>query len=270
MESIKNLEDVNSLKNNKLIGNPELVNSSIQFNGSNNILVCEGNINLINSQIVFQGDNSIIYLSYTKHDYNLNLFVRNNSTIFIGKNNELGSRISINVQEHQNVVIGDDGIIGNEVTFRTCDAHGIYDLNSKERINFSESIFIGDHVWIDHFAYISRGVNVGSGSIIGINSFIPPSCSINSNNYVFGNPVQLIRDNVFFTKEFTGVYTEEDTLNFSAYKSEVYKFDFVNGETLSFINVDKILKKLSVDERLEFIEKLFVKNKCKNRFSLIR
>lgn len=265
MEVIKNPDDVDNLNNNRLLGNPELTNSEIQFNGINNILVCEGSITLKNSKIIFQGNNSIVYLSYTKHDYNLNVFVRSDSTIFIGKNNEFGSTLNINIQEHQNLIIGDDGAFGNGITIRTCDAHPIYDLEDKKRINFSESIFIGDHVWVDHFSYIPRGVKIGSGAIVGIHSVLPPSVTVKSNTYVRGNPTSLVKGNVFFTKDFTGVYGAEDTLNFAYYKSDVFQYEN-NEETLSLDEIDDILKDLTVDERLDFIEKLFIKNKRKNRF----
>lgn len=29
----------------------------------------------------------------------------------------------------------------------TCDYHPIMDINSNNRLNFSKSIYIGDHVW---------------------------------------------------------------------------------------------------------------------------
>lgn len=266
MELVKDVKDVNDLKVNQVIGNPNLINTIIQFNGINNLLVCEGDIKLVNSKLVFQGNNNVIYLSYTKHNYNLNIFIRSNSTLFIGKNNELGTGIDINIQEHQNVVIGDDGIIGNRVTIRTCDAHAVYDQSTKQRINFSGSIFIGDHVWIDHFTYISRDVKIGSGAVVNINSVIPPSAKIHSNSQVMGNPISLVHNSIFFTKDFTGNYTSDDSLKFSSNDTELFNFKFVNNETLSLDQIDKILKGLSVDDRLEFIEKLFIKNKRKNRF----
>lgn len=266
MEIVRNLEDISNLKDNKVIGTPNFKNSAVEFRGVNNILVCDNDITLRKTKISFNGNNSIIYLSFTESDYQMRVIIRNNSTIFIGKNNKIGLRLDLNIQEHQNLIIGDDCIIGNNITIRTCDAHPIYDFETKQRINYSESILIGDHVWIDHFTYISRGVNVGSGAIVGLNSSIKSSTTIHSNDYVEGNPVRLISKNVFFTKDFMGTCTPDDTLNFSTYKSDIYKYEFVANETLAFNKIDKILKDLTVNERLDFIEKLFIKNKLKNRF----
>lgn len=270
MESIKDPSDIENLKENKVIGEFTLENSEIKFYGYNNLFFCDSGIKLRNSHINFVGNNAIVYLSYTEKDYVLEVYVRHDSTIFIGKNNEIGAPFSMNVQESQNLIIGEDNVIGNDVFVRTIDTYPIYDMNTKERINFSESVFIGDHVWIDHFTYISRGARIGSGSIVGVHSFIPPYAVVHSNTYVLGNPIRTVERDVFFTKNFVGVFTSEDTEINSVYNTDLFSYDHVNNETLSMDNIDSILKSLPVDDRLEFIQKLFVKNKRKNRFSIKR
>lgn len=268
METVKNPEDIKNLKENKVIGEITLEKSEIKFYGVNNIFYCDSGIKLKNSNINFVGNNSIVYLSYTDKDYVLEVYVRHDSTIFIGKNNELGAPFKINVQESQNLIIGEDNVIGNDVFVRTIDTYPIYDMNTKERINYSESVFIGDHVWIDHFTYISRGVKIGSGAIVGVRSFIHPYATVYSNTYVMGNPVVTVEKDVFFTKNFVGVFTAEDTEINSVYNTDLFIYDFVRNETLAMENIDKILKSLPVEDRLEFIQKLFVRNKRKNRFSI--
>lgn len=268
MESVKNPSDIENLKENKVVGEIELESSEIKFYGVNNIFYCDSGIKLRNSHINFVGNNAIVYLSYTEKDYVLEVYVRHDSTIFIGKNNEIGAPFSINVQECQNLIIGEDNVIGNDVFVRTIDTYPIYDRNTKERINYSESVFIGDHVWIDHFAYISRGVHIGSGAIVGVHSFIHPYAIVYSNTYVMGNPVVTVEKDVFFTKNFVGAFKTEDTELNSAYNTNLFIYDFVNNETLSMDNIDSILKSLPVDDRLEFIQKLFVRNKRRNRFSI--
>ena len=270
MESVKSPNDIAKLKENKVIGDITLKNSEIKFFGANNILYCDSGITLKKSHINFVGSNSIVYLSYTEKDYVLEVYIRHDSTIFFGKNNNLGSRIKINVQESQNLIIGEDNVIGNDVTIRTIDTHPIYDINTKERINYPDSVFIGDHVWIDHFSFISRGAHIGSGSIVGVHSFVHPYAIVYSNTYVMGNPIVAVEKDVFFTKNFVGVFSAEDTINTSVYNSDLFIYDFVKNETLSMKEIDRILKDLVVDDRLEFIQKLFVRNKRKNRFSIKR
>lgn len=269
METVKSSEDIKNLKNNLITGNPKINNTQITFQGDNNVLYCEGNVKLENARFTFNGNNSIVYLSSTMNSqYSFNLVIYNNSTFFIGREGNLSSPININIQENQNVIIGAECSLSSGVNIRTADIHPIYDVKTKQRINFAQSVYIGDHVWIGHLAYISRGVKIGSGSIIENDSFVPHNAKIKSNSLVAGNPVRIVRENVFFTKEFLGYHNAEDSLNTHKYKSDVFIYEFVNQETLDINRIDKILKTLDVNSRIEFIQKLFVRNKRKNRFTI--
>ena len=269
METIKSQDDIATLKKNRVVGNPEINNTTISFKGDNNILYCEGNVKITNAQLLFEGNNSIVYLSSAMNtQYSVTLVIYNNSTFFIGRECNLSSPININIQENQNVIIGADCSLSSGVNIRTSDIHPIYDNNTKQRINHAKSVFIGDHVWIGHLSYISRGVNIGSGAIVDNYSFIPHNRRIHSNSLVVGNPVRVEKQNVFYTKEFLGYHNAEDSFNTINYKSDVFIYEFVNKETLNLNRIDTILKKLSVEDRLEFIQKLFVRNKRKNRFTI--
>lgn len=270
METVKSKEDIVNLEKNRVEGNPEIINTAISFKGENNILYCEGNVKLIGAKFLFEGNNSIIYLSSAQNSkYSFTLSIYNNSTFFIGREGNISSPININIQETQNVIIGAECSLSSGVNIRTADIHPIYDIKSKKRINFAKSVFIGDHVWIGHLSYISRGVKIGSGAIVENNSFIPHNAKIPSNSLVVGNPAKIERKNVFFTKEFLGYHKSEDSLNTQDYKSDVFIYEFVNQETLDLDQIDRILKDLDVESRLEFIQKLFIRNKRKNRFTII-
>ena len=267
METVKNLEDINSLEINQVIGSPNLVNSQIIFKGYNNIIYCEDNVSLNNALVSFEGNNSLVYLS--SGDYPINLYTRDNSTVYFGKDNKIISAVNINIQESQNFIMGDEGIIASGVNIRSFDGFPIYDSNSKQRINLSDSIIIGDHVWLDHLSYISKGVRIGSGAIVGNHSFVAPSTKILSNSYVLGNPVEVEEENVFFTRDFTGIFNEEDTANSLKNPSDIFIYEFVKNETLDLNYIDNLLKDLIIEDRLEFVQKLFVRNKRKNRFAIL-
>lgn len=268
MEMVKNLNDINNLKNNKIIGSPKLINSVIKFKGRNNILFCEEDVELNNAQISFEDNNSLIYLSSCMHNYPLNLFIHNDSVVFIGKNNYIGAPFILNIQEYQNLIIGDGCILARGINLKTSDVHAIFNKNTKERINFSQSIYIGDHVWIGQSSFISRGVKIGSGSIIGNCAFVPPNTIFPSNCYAYGNPTKIVNKDVFFTTDFLGHNTPKDTIDRSTYKSDIFIFEVNPSETLDISKIDKILNELKIEQKLEFIQKLFVKNKRKNRFAI--
>ncbi len=268
MESIKDISKREDLKDNEIIGNPNLSNSTISFTGENNILFCDDNINIVNSSIRFHGDNSVVYLGYTTSNYALDINVFQNCTVFIGKDNKLSPTMHINVQEHQNFIMGDDCIVGSNFNARTSDAHIVYDIDSKKRVNHSSSVLIGDHVWLAHQVYIEMGVKIGSGSIINNNSHVYKNSVLKSNKLYSGNPASIVRDNVFFTKDYTGNFTEEDTLSFEDYNSRLYIFNVVDGESLDSNKINDLIFNLSPEKKIEFLEKLFIRNKLHDRFSI--
>ena len=245
-----------------------MLNSKISFAGKNNILYCEPNVNIVNSSIRFLGNNSLIYLSSNKNNYPLNVQIFQDSVIFIGKDNVLSAPVSMDVQEHQNLIIGDECIIGSNTTFKTSDGHIIYDANSKNRINHSKSICVGDHVWLGYQSYICKGTVIGSGAIIDNNSYVSSNSIISSNNLYSGNPLHLVKEDVFFTNEYTGNFTDEDSLNFNEYNSRLFIFSRNSNDLLDFNKIDEILKSFDVFKKIEFIQKLFIQNKKHNRFSI--
>ena len=267
MEFIKYTSQFEKMIDNKIIGNLSLVNSEINFFGKNNILYCDNNIELNDSILNFYGDNSIVYLSSNISNL-FNLSVFNNSSVFIGKNSKFDVNFSLLIYENQNLIIGDDCIVGKNVTISTSDGFPIYYSDSKKRINFSKSVYIGDHVLVGHNCFISKGVRIGSGTIIDNASFLQSYAKIPSNTYLSGNPAKIIHKKVFFVDDFVGSFKWDESANSEFYKSNVFIFDVIGKETLSLTNIDNILNDLDVESRLEFIQKLLVQNKRKNRFSI--
>lgn len=267
MEIIRNFKQFDNVIDNKIIGTPRLVESIIVLNGKNNILVFDNDIHLNKVSLEINGNNSIVYLgSNLKRDFKLRIF--SDSTVYMGRDIDCGLSVAINVFENQNIVIGDDCFIGDHVYISNSDNYPIYSCDNEERINYSKSTFIGDHVYLGHNTFVSKGVNVGSGAVVDNASFIPAYAKVPSNVYVSGKPTKIIRKEVFFTKDFVGKFTAADSVNSKNYKSDLFIYEVIGQETLSLNQVDKILNDLDVDSRLDFIQKLFVKNKRKNRFSI--
>ena len=267
MELIKSIGQFDKMIDNKIIGMPNLINSNINFRGKNNILVLDNNVELKNVVLDFNGDNSIVYIGSDLNN-SFKLSISSNSMGFIGRDILIGESIKLNIFERQNIIIGDDCIIEDNVTISTSDSLPIYTFNNKQRINFSNSIFIGDHVWLMSNSFINKGVKIGSGTIIDNYCMLPPNSIIPSNLYLSGNPAKIIKKEVFFTKTFVDSLSGEDLINSQNYKSNVFIFTIKENETLSINHIDKILKELDVESKFEFIQKLFLSNKRKNRFSI--
>ena len=73
---------------------------------------------------------------------------------------------------------------------------------------------------------------------------------------------------MFFTKDYVANFTKEDSRTFDKYSSRVFLYDVVEGETLDIKKVDELLSRFDVNEKLDFIQKLFVQNKRHNRSSI--
>ena len=268
MEVVKTIDQIDDLKDNKIMGNPKLDNVTISFAGKGNILYCENNVKLSNCRITFWGENSLVYLSSSDSPYPLSLDIFKNSTFYIGKDAILVRTTYINVQEHKNIIIGDDCSFASNVSIRTSDPHIIYDSNTKKRVNHSYSTYIGDHVWLGHQAYVGKGVKIGSGAILDNNSYASSYSVLKSNTLYGGNPVNVIQNDVFFTKDYTGSLRKEDSADVEEYKSRIFLFSNTPGETLDFDKIDSIISNFNVNEKLNFIQKLFIQNKKHNRFAI--
>ncbi len=184
-------------QNNRFIGTlPTLDNSSIIFNGKNNILYCDEHIHLTNSILTFNGNNSVIYLCRNKHLYKLDVVTYNNSAFYVGQNNYFNGKLSAILSEQKHIFIGDDGLFSFGIWMRIADPHLIYHTDSKKRINPTKSIYLGDHVWIGQSAMILKGTQIHSGSIIGALSVVSGK-EIPSNTSWAGNPSRKIAENIF-------------------------------------------------------------------------
>ena len=192
-----------SVDDNKIIVNSEksfLKNSHVVFNGSNNILVVDDGVEIVNSTIKINGDNAVCYIRPQKTPFYAEFTVNGGCCVFIGKNTYTNGKLYLIASERQNVLIGDEGLFSFGIWIRTADPHLLYDCESKERINPSMSVLIGDHVWVGQNALLLKGTHIGSGSIIGAASVVSHK-TVGSNCAAVGNPTKVIKSGVFFPNQ---------------------------------------------------------------------
>lgn len=265
--NITSPEDLLNIEDNEFIGElPKLMNSEININGKNNIFVCEEGVSLWNSKINFNGDNSILYLSSNSFDYALNISINGNNVCFIGKNNFFNGISTIVLSESKNIIIGEDCLFSYGVAIRVADVHLIYHTKTKERLNFSKSIYIGDHVWFGQNVMILKGTHIGSGSIIGAGSILSNK-HVPSNTTFAGAPARLTKKDTFWIGYSVHPWDSETTEKYSKYESDeyIYKKD---KDTLYFEDIEYNLNKFTnIKNILTYIESNIILS-GKNRFAL--
>lgn len=262
---------------NRLVGTPPTMKSStITFKGSNNILFSEEGVALSSSRISFNGSNSIVFLCGGLHPYRLSLDIYQSSVFFCGRNNTFTGKMQVVCSEHQHIFLGDDGLYARDLWLRNSDAHPLFSAATGERVNPSQSIFVGDHVWLGQGAMILKGTRVGSGAIVGAQSVVAGK-RIASNSAWAGNPAKEISDSVFFDKTGVNGWTSNQTEkshDFATFAGDrydfapdLYLFSYDPEVALSFNELDAALSSGSTDERLERLQSI-VECAEKNRFAL--
>lgn len=268
MEKISSFEEIPCLNENTVITNPEksaIKNSVIAFNGKNNILFIEDGATLANSKINFNGENSVVYIGKSKHSCIINATVYNESVVFLGKDSYYNGTVNIIASERQNVIIGDDCLFSFGVWIRTADPHLIYSSKTRKRLNYSKSVYIGDHVWIGQGAMILKGCEFGSGSVLGGES-VASGKKIPSNTSFAGNPAKFIQDNIFYSSKCVHAYSEAQTEESAILDTDKWIYN-KNKSTIDIVAFDNSLKSLrTAEEKLSFLNKNLVAVTDKNRF----
>lgn len=273
--SNSNYQAISDSKGNKIIGSlPNIVNSSIDFKGENNILFCENGVKLNNSRLSFGGNNSLIYLSSNYMDYKVEIVVYQDFVVHIGRNNYFNNKLQIVLSEHEHLFIGDTCLFATNIVIRNADPHLIYSCETGRRLNTSKSIYIGDHVWVGQSVTILKDTKIDSGSIIGANSTVSGK-KIPNNTIWAGNPCRQVKENVFwdrrcvhgFTEEMTGksnVY-EEFLKQYKDCQADSWIFQYEEEEVVEWSLLENAFSSGKAEEKYQFLKDLNSKNR-KNRF----
>ncbi len=197
--------------------------------------------------------------------YKINLSVYSNCSIIIGRNvytNSYNTTSSVIASEECTIIIGDGCLFSFGIYIRTADPHLVYSIDSKERINYSRDILIGDHVWVGQGATILKGTVIGSGSIIGAMGVVAGK-TIPSNESWAGNPSRCIGKNIFWDRHCVHTWTSEQTARYANLDTD--DFIFCKDEyTITKSCIPSCT--LSSEEKLAHYLSIGYENRLHNRF----
>lgn len=119
----------------------------------------------------------------------VNIIVKDNGKLEIGNGTYFTSDLHLEV--HGNTWIGSDCAISWGVTIIDSDHHVLNYPNQKSK---SDSVIIGNHVWIGNNSIILKGSKIGDGCVIAAGSVV--TGEFPSGVLIGGCPAKVIKENV--------------------------------------------------------------------------
>ena len=155
---------------------------------------------IYNSEIEVHGRNNKLIFEEESEMHDTTIIVRGNDLLFyIGKNSRMGGGRIVIMGQSNKITIGINCMLSDQLQLWSTDSHPIYDADMKV-LNPSSPIIINDGVWIGSCATILKGVTIGEGAIVGMNSVV--TRDVPSHSICVGNPAKTVRSNVTWQREY--------------------------------------------------------------------
>lgn len=156
---------------------------NIHFSGNHNTVIVEDFSTLKNVSLYISGDNNTIHIGPWCYLNQAEFCTENaGNTIAIGEHTRIMGQTHLAAIEGTKITIGEDCLFSSDVHVRTGDSHSVLNLEGK-RINPSEDIVIGDHVWMGTKTTCLKGAVIPHHNIVGAcalvtGKFEEPNCAL--------------------------------------------------------------------------------------------
>lgn len=190
------------IENNKMmLHNAILKHTTVKMVGNNNILEVLPDVYLSNCKIIIYGSNNYIRLEEKAILNQVRLYIEDDhNSITIGCGTTIEGNSEIAAIEGTSVSIGEDCMISSDVRVCTGDSHSLINQEGK-RVNFSQNVAIGDHVWIGMRAVINKGVEVSDNCTVGACSLLAGKVFTEKNTLIAGVPARVIKRGIGWRRE---------------------------------------------------------------------
>ncbi|MDX2079826.1 MAG: hypothetical protein SFU53_03510 [Terrimicrobiaceae bacterium] len=98
-------------------------------------------------------------------------------------------------ESNTGIRIGAYSMLATGIEIRTGDGHGIFDRETRERVNAGASVRIGRHVWLANRVNVMKGVQIADDVVVGSGSMVTSSLTESHAIYA-GFPARQIRTGV--------------------------------------------------------------------------
>lgn len=190
------------IANNKMmLHNAILKHTTVKMVGNNNTLEVLPNVHLNNCKVIVYGSNNYIRLESMAILNEVKLYIEDDhNSITIGRGTTIECNSEIAAIEGTSVSIGEDCMVSSDVRVCTGDSHSLINEEGK-RVNYSQNVTIGNHVWIGMRAVINKGVEITDNCIVGACSLLAGKLFTEKNTLIVGVPARVIKRGIGWRRE---------------------------------------------------------------------
>ena len=194
------ITDYSDDRGNRIIGTPAVVQPQTQVVfGSDNCTVRFGeDVNWM-THIYFNDEGGTVEVDDGAQCIG-QLELGRDCTVRIGKRLNVTGNFSVVTEDGCTVEVGDNCLFADKATIRAYDHHPIFDLDTRERINFARDVSIGSDVWLGYGVQLMGGARVGHGSVVGTMSIVTASNPIGDHCLAVGQPATVKRERIAWAK----------------------------------------------------------------------
>lgn len=139
----------------------------MDISGSNNTVRIGDFSVLKDASIHIHGNDNTVTIGPWCHLAGAEIWIEDSgNAVTIGEHTKIMGKTHLAAIEGTKITIGEECLFSSDVHLRTGDSHSVLDLQGR-RINPSEDISIGDHVWIGTKVTCLKGAKVPDHSILG-------------------------------------------------------------------------------------------------------
>ena len=167
----------------------------IRISGSNNRVIVEDFSVLKGVSVYISGDNNTVSIGSWCHLNGTEFCMeKSGNTVAVGSRSKLLGKTHLAAMEGTRIDIGRECLFSSDIHFRTGDSHSILDMKGR-RINPSQDILLGDHVWVGTKVICLKGSVVPPHSIVGAGALVTKAFS-QPNCVLAGNPAKVVKTGV--------------------------------------------------------------------------
>lgn len=152
-------------------------------------------------RLILRGNNHHIVLGDDVHIRSGVLYIEDDGAVLeIGRGSTFEGVAIGMVEPGARISIGEDCMFSYDIDLRCSDSHAIYDGATRERINPSAPVVIGNHVWVGTRATLLKGTRIAEGSIVAATATVTRAFD-EPNVIVAGSPATVVRRDIYWTRE---------------------------------------------------------------------